>query len=81
MLGDRDCDWRSLLPGIDDVHELGLQGGAAHQEAIDVGLLGQLLGIGSGHGAAVLDAQGGGDLLGDVVTQPLAQEGVDLLGL
>lgn len=46
-----------LLAGVDNVHELWFQGGTADEETIDVGFLGQLLGIGSGHRAAVLDAQ------------------------
>lgn len=70
-----------LLSGIDDLHKLGLQRSTSHQETINVGLLGQLLGIGSGDRATVLDAQAVGDILGDVVAQPLAQEGVNFLGL
>lgn len=53
----RSLGRNDLLAGIDDVHKLWLQGGTANKEAIDVGLLGQLLGIGSGHRAAILDAQ------------------------
>lgn len=70
-----------LLAGIDDVHELWLERGAANEETIDVGLLGQLLGIGGRHRATVLNAQTVGHILRDVLCQPLSQEGVHLLGL
>jgi len=42
-----------LCPGVDDVNELGLEGGSAHQEAIHVLLGAQLLTGAGGYGTSV----------------------------
>lgn len=58
-----------------------LQAGTADEEAVDVGLLGQLAAVLLVDAAAVEDAGLVGDLLGDVVLEPGADGEVDLLGL
>lgn len=70
-----------LQTGVDDVDEGGLQAGTADEETIDIGLLGQLLAVLLADGAAVDDADVVGGLGGDGVGEPLADGGVDLLGL
>jgi len=78
-------EWGSLLLDLadrpDDVGELGLERGAADEEAVDVGALGQLAAVLGVDGAAVLDAGLVGDLLAHALLEPLSQLGVDLLGL
>ena len=66
---------------VDDVDELGLERGAAHEEAVNVGLRGQLLGVAARHAAAVDDARRGARRRRDVAVQPAAQLGVHLLRL
>jgi hypothetical protein len=63
------------------VHELRLEGSAAHKESIDVGLGVQQIAVGSGSRATVDDAGLGGDSLGDVLSQPCADFSVGVLGL
>ena len=58
-----------------------LEGSTANQEAVNVGLLGELLAVLLADGAAVEDAGLVRGLLADVVLEPLADAGVDLLGL
>lgn len=58
-----------------------LERSTADQEAVDVVLLGELLAVLLADGAAVEDAGLVGGLLADVVLEPLADAGVDLLGL
>ena len=67
--------------GVDDGEELGLEGGASDEEAVNVLLLGQLLAVGAGDRATVDDAGGLGHGGGDILDEPLPQGGVDLLGL
>merc|ERR1712151_525770 len=58
-----------------------LQGCTADKEAVDVRLQAKLLAVLVVHRAPVLDAHRVADLLGNVVLQPLAQVGMDLLCL
>ena len=71
---------RGRAVAVDDVNELGLERGAAHQEAVNVRLARQVLAVGARHGAAVDDARGlrhgGGD-----GAEEVAQLGVHLLRL
>merc|ERR1719159_2007781 len=67
--------------GLDHVGDLGLERGAAHQEAVDVGArreVGRVLGVGR---AAVLDADLVGGLLVDILGDPVADGLVGLLSL
>lgn len=58
-----------------------LEGSTADQETVNVILLGELFAVLLADGAAVEDAGLVGGLLADVVLEPLADAGVDLLGL
>lgn len=66
---------------IDDVNESGLQAGTANQEAVNVGLLGQILAVLLADTATVQDAGLVRRLGGDVLLQPLADGSVHLLSL
>jgi hypothetical protein len=70
-----------LQTGVDNVDEGRLQAGTANQETVDIGLLGQLAAVLLADGATVDDADVLRGLGGDVVAEPLADGGVDLLGL
>ena len=59
----------------------GLETGTTDQEAIDILLLAKLLAVLLADAAAVQDAGVVGDLLADLLGEPLADVGVDLLGL
>ena len=58
-----------------------LQAGTANKEAVDVGLLGQLAAVLLSDGATVDDTDFILSLGRDVLTEPLADRGMDLLGL
>eukprot|EP00658_Telonema_sp_P-2_P008916 TRINITY_DN13377_c0_g1_i1.p1 TRINITY_DN13377_c0_g1~~TRINITY_DN13377_c0_g1_i1.p1 ORF type:complete len:146 (-),score=20.64 TRINITY_DN13377_c0_g1_i1:33-470(-) len=70
-----------LLAGVDDLDEVGLEGGSSDKESVDVTALVQVDGVAGGDGSTIEDAGSGSDLLGDVVAEPLTDDGVDLLGL
>mmetsp|Transcript_3947 Transcript_3947/g.13498 ORF Transcript_3947/g.13498 Transcript_3947/m.13498 type:complete len:335 (+) Transcript_3947:41-1045(+) len=70
-----------LGDGGDDVDELGLHGRAADEEAVDVGLGGEVRRVGRVGRAAVLDADLVGGLLVDGAGDPVADGLVRLLGL
>mmetsp|Transcript_11641 Transcript_11641/g.31335 ORF Transcript_11641/g.31335 Transcript_11641/m.31335 type:complete len:782 (-) Transcript_11641:241-2586(-) len=67
--------------GAHDVHEGGLQGGAADEKAVDVGLADELLAVLRRHAAAVLDLDVVSDLGADGGLEVGADGGVRLLGL
>jgi hypothetical protein len=71
----------SCLLSIDDVDKRGLQASTADQEAIDVGLLGQLIAVLLRHAAAVQDARLLRSLGGHLLLEPLTDRLVDLLCL
>lgn len=70
-----------LLLGVDDVSEGRLQAGAADEETVNVGLLGELLAVLLADRATVDDAGLVGSLLADVLLEPLADALVNLLCL
>ncbi|KAI3485238.1 hypothetical protein L1887_51523 [Cichorium endivia] len=72
---------QTSVVGVDDVDELGLERGAADEEAVDVGLLGEFLAVLGGDGAAVDDAELLSRVLAELVGGPLADGGVHLLRL
>ena len=67
--------------GLDDFLEVGQHGGAADEEAVDVGLADELATVGGLDRAAVEDSGLAGVLRGDVLGEPLADRSVRLLGL
>ena len=71
----------TLLPCVDDIHEFRLERGTSDEETVNVGLLAELLAVLLADAAAVEDAGLVGDLLADLLGEPLADHGVDLLGL
>ena len=75
----RDLALRSSVN--DDRKLVSLQGSAADQAAVNIGLTQQLLGILRVHAAAVLDGQALGSVLAVQLANDLADSGADLLGL
>jgi len=71
----------NLAPGIDDLDEVWLETGSAHQEPVDVWLGTEFGGCAGGDTASVNDSGVGRHLGGDVVLEPLAEVVVDFLGL
>ena len=67
--------------GIDDVDKRRLQRSTANKEAVDIGLLGKLAAVLLVDAAAVQDAGLLRSLGRDLLLQPLADGGVDLLSL
>ena len=63
------------------IHEFRLQRRPAHQEAVDIGLLGEFAAVLGIHAAAVDDAHAGGHFRAVLALQPLPDIGVDFLGL
>lgn len=70
-----------LLPGVDDVNKGRLQAGTADEEAINVGLLAQLLAVLLANTTTIQDAGLICSLVIDSLLEPLADSGVDLLSL
>lgn len=70
-----------LLEAVDDIHEGGLQAGTTNQEAVNVGLLAQLLAVLLANTATVQDARLIRSLVVDALLEPLADGSVDLLCL
>ena len=71
-----------ILEGQGDLDEVvGLEGGAADEAAVDVGLGEELLGVGGLAGAAVEDRGVVGDGLAEQAGEDVADVGVDLFGL
>ena len=62
----------------DDRKLVGLQGSAADQAAVNIGLAQQLLGVLRVHAAAVLDGQALGSVLAVQLANDLADGGADL---
>lgn len=58
-----------------------LQAGTANEEAVNIGLLGELAAVLLADGATVDDTDPVLSLGGDSLTEPLADSGVDFLGL
>jgi len=76
--------WVSIMsPAMFQIDKLTswLQAGAANKEAVNVGLLGKLTAVLLADGATVDDTDVILDLGGDGLAEPLADSGVDLLGL
>lgn len=71
----------SCLIRIDDIHKRRLQARAAHQEAIDIRLLRQLVAVLLAHAAAVQDARLVSCLGGHFLLEPAADRGVHFLRL
>jgi len=67
--------------GVDDVEERGLEGGTAHQEAVDVGARGQSVAVLGAHTATVDNPGALGDRLPFGSSKILPQALVRLLGL
>ena len=78
---DRSVNTRNLLLSVDDVNESRLQAGAANEETINVGLLGEVLAVLLADGATVDDTGGLGDLLAELLVEPLTDALVNLLRL
>jgi hypothetical protein len=72
---------QNLLLSVDNVNESRLQAGAANKETVNVGLLGEVLAVLLADGAAVDDTGGLGDLLAELLVEPLADALVNLLRL
>lgn len=70
-----------LQTGVDNFDEGRLQAGTANQKTVHIGLLGEVAAVLLADGATVDDADVLRGLSGDVVAEPLADSGVDLLGL
>lgn len=70
-----------LLEAVDDIHEGGLQAGATNQEAVNVGLLAQLLAVLLADTATVQDARLVRSLVTNALLEPLADGSVDVLCL
>lgn len=70
-----------LLEAVDDIHESGLQAGATNQEAVNVGLLAQLLAVLLTDTTTVQDARLIRGLVVDALLEPLADGSVHLLRL
>jgi hypothetical protein len=66
---------------VDNVSELGLEGGTADEEAIDVGLGGKTTGSGCGGGSTVEDAGALGDVGTGDLTKVLTDVGMGVLSL
>ena len=64
---------------VDNIEEVGLEGCSADKSSIDVGLGEQILGVGPLHTATVLNADGLGNGLADILAHPLTDVGVGLL--
>lgn len=71
----------SLLVGVDDINESGLEGSTTDEETVNVLLLGQLLAVLLADGTTVDDSGLLGSILADLLGQPLTERGVHLLGL
>jgi hypothetical protein len=69
------------LVAVDNVHKCRLQASTSNQEAIDVGLLRQLLAVLLSHAAAIQDACLLSSLIRDLLLNPLADGLVDFLCL
>ena len=69
------------LDGLDDVHEAGLEAGAADKEAVDIGLTNKLSTVAAVHRATIKDAGFAGDVTGDVLIEPLPDFEVGVLSL
>jgi hypothetical protein len=67
--------------GVDDVDEGRLQAGTTDEETVNVGLLGKLLAVLLADASAVQDTGLLGGLGGDLLLEPLADSGVNLLSL
>ena len=66
---------------VDDVGELGLEGGTADEETIDIGLGRKTTGSGGGGGSTVEDAAALGNVGTGDLTEVLTDVGVGVLGL
>jgi hypothetical protein len=71
----------SCLVGVDDVYKRGLQASTSDKEAIDIRLLSQLIAVLLRHTAAIQDARLVRRLARDLFLEPLAERGMDFLGL
>mmetsp|Transcript_22373 Transcript_22373/g.43855 ORF Transcript_22373/g.43855 Transcript_22373/m.43855 type:complete len:276 (+) Transcript_22373:365-1192(+) len=67
--------------GLADLDELGLERGTTNEEAVNVLLLDELVAVLFSDGATVEDTGLSSNLLRDVLLEPVAELGVDLLGL
>lgn len=81
QLQSRAAAMNSRRVGVDDVDERRLQRSAADKETVDIGLLGKLAAVLLVDAAAVQDAGLLRSLGRDLLLQPLADGGVDLLSL
>jgi len=64
---------------VDNIEEVSLEGSSTDKSTIDVGLGEQILGVGALHTATVLNADGLGNGLADILAHPLTDVGVGLL--
>ena len=71
----------NLSTGINDCDKVWFEGSTSHKETINVSCLGQLLAVAGRDRPSVNDAGGLCHLRADIVPQPLAKLGMDILGL
>lgn len=64
---------------IDNIEEVSLKRSSSDKSTVDVGLGEQILGVGTLHTTAILDADGVGNGLADILAHPLTDESMRLL--